>query len=74
MCTLEGFDFSINPQIERNYILELAQLRWIRNKSNILFLGLPGVERLILRLSQDDKRFNKDILFVLQILLALKGS
>jgi len=41
--TFEGFDFSFNPSIEKKVIEELRSLRFIEERSNVLFLGPPGV-------------------------------
>ena len=40
---LEDFDFLFNPSIKRRQIMELATCRFIREKSDLLFLGPPGV-------------------------------
>lgn len=41
--TIEGFDFSFNPSINRRQIMELATCRFIREQRDILFTGPPGV-------------------------------
>jgi len=41
--TLEDFDFSFQPSIDRRQIDELATLRFMENAENIVFLGPPGV-------------------------------
>ena len=41
--TLEEFDFSFNDSIDKEYIMDLATLRFIEDNKNILFLGNPGV-------------------------------
>ena len=41
--TLEDFDFEAQPSIDVKQIKELAQLEWIRQAKNVLFLGPPGV-------------------------------
>lgn len=41
--TLEGFDFSFQPGLDRSKILELATLRFLAHKENVIFLGPPGV-------------------------------
>lgn len=41
--TLEGFDFSFNPTINRQQVLELATCRYIRQKRNLLLCGPTGV-------------------------------
>lgn len=41
--TLEGFDFSFQPSIERSRIETLATCQWIREKRTVLLQGPPGV-------------------------------
>jgi len=41
--TVEQFDFSFQPSIDRNTINDLFTLRFLHNKENVVFLGLPGV-------------------------------
>jgi DNA replication protein DnaC len=41
--SLEDFDFSFNPRINRRDIMELATCRFIREHRDILFTGPPGV-------------------------------
>lgn len=41
--TLEDFDFSFNPSINRNEIYDLAAGHFIGKADNILFIGPPGV-------------------------------
>jgi DNA replication protein DnaC len=41
--TLEGFDFSFNPSINRQQVLELATCAYIRQKQNALICGPTGV-------------------------------
>lgn len=41
--TLEQFDYSFQPSIEKRRLQELASLRFVANGDNVLFLGPPGV-------------------------------
>ncbi len=41
--TLEDFDFSFQPSINKEQILDFKNLRFIERKENILFVGSPGV-------------------------------
>lgn len=41
--TIEMFDFSFQPSIDKNQIMELATMRFVENKENVVFLGTPGV-------------------------------
>jgi DNA replication protein DnaC len=40
---LEGFDFSIRPQLEPRIVRELLNCRFVEEKRNILCLGNPGL-------------------------------
>lgn len=41
--TLDSFDFSFHPSLDRNRILTLAELDFIDRKQTVHFLGPPGV-------------------------------
>lgn len=41
--TMEAFDFSFQPSISKQNIMDLADLSFIERKENIIFLGPPGV-------------------------------
>ena len=41
--SLDDFDYTFQPSIDRKKLEELSSLRFIDNKENILFLGPPGV-------------------------------
>jgi len=41
--SIEDFDFSFNPSIKRRQIMELATGHFIREKTDMLILGPPGV-------------------------------
>jgi DNA replication protein DnaC len=41
--TLEGFDFSFNPSLNRQQVLDLSTCTWIRQKQNVLICGPTGV-------------------------------
>jgi DNA replication protein DnaC len=41
--TLEGFDFSFNPNLSRQHLLRLASCDYIRRKRNLLICGPTGV-------------------------------
>ncbi len=41
--TLEDFDFSFQPSINKDEILDFKNLRFIEKAENILFVGSPGV-------------------------------
>jgi len=41
--SLEDFDFSFNPSIKRRQIMDLATGRFIRERTDLLMLGPPGV-------------------------------
>lgn len=39
---IEDFDFTFQPSVKKQEILELATCRFIENKINLLFIGQPG--------------------------------
>ena len=41
--SIEDFDFTFNPTIKRRQIMELAACHFIRYRTDLLFLGPPGV-------------------------------
>ena len=41
--TFEDFNFSFQPTINKEQILDFKNLRFIENKENIIFVGSPGV-------------------------------
>ena len=41
--TMNDFDFTFQPSIDRSVIDDLMTLRFIHNRENIVFLGPPGV-------------------------------
>lgn len=41
--TFEDFDFTFQPSLNKEQILDFKNLRFIENKENILFIGSPGV-------------------------------
>jgi DNA replication protein DnaC len=41
--TLEEFDFSFQPSVNERLVWELADLSFVKTKTNIVFLGPPGV-------------------------------
>ncbi len=49
--TLDDFDFSYQPSINKNQILDLATLRFVEETENILFIGSSGVGKTHLAVS-----------------------
>ena len=49
--TLEDFDFSFQPSIEREQIDSLHELGFLARKENVIFLGPPGVGKTHLAIS-----------------------
>lgn len=41
--TLAMFDFDFQPSINKEQLMELATMRFVENKENVVFLGTPGV-------------------------------
>jgi DNA replication protein DnaC len=46
--TLDAFDFSFNPKIDKKRVFELATCRFIREARDVLWLGPPGVGKSFL--------------------------
>ena len=49
--TIEMFDFSFQPSIDKQQIDELFTMRFVENKENVVFLGTPGVGKTHLAVS-----------------------
>lgn len=49
--TFEQFDFSFQPSIKRDQIMNLADLGFLERKENVVFLGPPGVGKTHLAIS-----------------------
>jgi DNA replication protein DnaC len=64
--TLEGFDFSFNPTLNRQQILQLASCDFIRKGHNVLVCGPTGVGKshLAQALAHEACRQGFDVLFV----------
>lgn len=43
--TFEDFDFSFQPSINKNQMLELASLRFLEEQKNVLLIGSPGTRK-----------------------------
>jgi DNA replication protein DnaC len=64
--TLEGFDFSFNPSISRQQILQLASGEYLRLKRNVLICGPSGVGKshLAQALGHEACRQGYDVVFI----------
>jgi DNA replication protein DnaC len=51
ITTLEGFDFSFNPDIDEEKIRDLATLKFVDQNQIALFLGAPGIGKTHLALA-----------------------
>jgi len=60
--TIEQFDFSFQPSIDRNTINELLTLRFIHNKEKEVFLGPPRVGKTHLSVAIGMKAIESDIM------------
>jgi len=49
--TLEDFDFTAQPSLDRRLVDELATLRFIEEKANVLAIGPPGVGKTMLAIA-----------------------
>lgn len=41
--TIDEYDFSFHPQLDKRSVMNLFDLEFIQNKENVMFLGPPGV-------------------------------
>jgi DNA replication protein DnaC len=76
--TLEGFDFTFNPSINRQQLLQLASGDYLRQKRNVLICGPSGVGKshLAQALGHEACRQGYDVVFVTthKLLLHLNGG
>lgn len=76
--TLEGFDWTFNPNINRQQILDLATCQWIERKESVLVVGPSGVGKshLAQALGQEACRRGYDVVFtsVAKMLSHLHGG
>lgn len=49
--TIEEYDFSFHPQLDKKEVMELFDLSFISGKENVIFLGPPGVGKTHLAIS-----------------------
>jgi len=49
--TIEEYDFSFHPDLDRRSVMSLFELTFIPNKENVIFLGPPGVGKSHLAVS-----------------------
>ena len=49
--TINDFDFNYQPQINKSAIEDLCSLRFMETKSNVVFMGTPGVGKTHLAIS-----------------------
>lgn len=49
--TIEEYDFSFHPQLDKAEVMELFDLSFLSRKENVLFLGPPGVGKTHLAIS-----------------------
>lgn len=49
--TIEEYDFSFHPQLDKAEVMELFDLSFLPRKENVLFLGPPGVGKTHLAIS-----------------------
>lgn len=63
--TLEGFDFSFNPTINRQQVLDLASCQFVHQKRNVLLCGQTGVGKthLVQALAHEAARQGFEVLY-----------
>lgn len=49
--SIDEFDFSFQPKLDRQKVMSLFDLTFIRQKGNVIFLGPPGVGKTHLAVS-----------------------
>lgn len=49
--TIDSFDFTFQPTIDKSQIEELCTMRFVHNRENVVFLGTPGVGKTHLAVS-----------------------
>ena len=49
--SIDEFDFTFQPQLDRQKVMSLFDLTFIRHKGNVIFLGPPGVGKTHLAVS-----------------------
>ena len=59
--TIDDFDFSFQPSIDRSVIDELMTMRYIHNTENVVFLGPPGVGKTHLSIALGMRSIMSDI-------------
>ena len=59
--TMDDFDFSFQPSIDRSVIDDLMTLRYIHNSENVVFLGPPGVGKTHLSVALGMRAIMSDI-------------
>ena len=59
--TIEDFDFSFQPSIDRSVIDDLMTMRFIHNAENVVFLGPPGVGKTHLSIALGMRSIMSDI-------------
>ena len=59
--TVDDFEFSFQPSIDRSVIDDLMTLRYIHNSENVVFLGPPGVGKTHLSIALGMRAIMSDI-------------
>ena len=59
--TMDDFDFSFQPSIDRSVIDDLMTMRYIHNTENVVFLGPPGVGKTHLSIALGMRSIMSDV-------------
>jgi len=75
---IEDFDFSFQPTLDRNKIMDLKTLRFIENKENVIFQGFSGTGKthlsIALGIEAASKRISTYYINCHQLILNLKKA
>ena len=66
--TMEQFDFSFQPSIDRKTVEDLLTLRFIHNKENVVFLGPSGVGKTHLSVAIAMREIDSFTVYYVQVI------
>ena len=72
--TFSDYDFSFQPSINKNEIIDCKYLKFVENKENIIFLGPPGVGKTHLAMETALNRISTYFISCHDLILQLKRA